>query len=139
MAIVLGMDCVLYRGTAGSTADTEMSNVQDVTLNLECSESDVTTRGNSGWTATVATLKNGSVDFTMVWDTDDTDFTAIQSAWFNKTAIALFVADSNGTGLDADFTVTNFKRNEPLTEAVTVNVTAKPTYSTRAPSWVEGS
>jgi len=139
MSIVLGMDCVLYRGTAGSTASTEMTNVQDVTLNLETDEADVTTRGNSGWRASVATLKNGTVEFTMIWDTADTDFTAIQSAYFNKTAIALFVADSNGEGLDADFTIINFTINQPLAEATTVSVTAKPTYSTRAPSWAEGS
>lgn len=42
-----------------------------------------------------------------------------------------------GEGLDADFSITNFTRNEPLEEAITASVTAKPTYSTRAPAWVE--
>jgi hypothetical protein len=36
------------------------TNVRDVTLNLETGEADVTTRANSGWKQTFATLKDGS-------------------------------------------------------------------------------
>ena len=139
MGVVLGMNCKLYYGTAGSTAATLVDNVRDLTLNLETGESDVTTRGNDGWVATVATLKNGTVDCTIVWDTEDDFFEAVQTAYFGASAIALLVLDgaaATGTGLDADFTVTNFTRNEQLTEAVTAQVTFKPTYSTRAPAWV---
>lgn len=137
MASVLGMNCKAYYGDAGSTADTEITNIRDVTINLETGEADVTTRGNSGWRATAATLKDGSVEFEMVWDTSDAAFTAIQTAWSASTAIALaFLDGESGSGLDADFVITNFSRAEPLEEAVTVSVTAKPTYSTRAPAWV---
>ena len=140
MAIRLGMEAKIYHGAAGSTATSELTNVKDVTLNLETGEADVTTRGNSGWRATVGTLKEGSVEFEMVWDSDDSGFTAIKNAYFNNTPIALAILDyENGEGLDADFSITNFSRNEPLEEAITVSVTAKPTYSTRAPAWVEGS
>ena len=137
MAIKLGMEAKLCYGPAGSTATTELTNVKDVTLNLETGEADVTTRGNQGWRATVATLKNGSVEFEMLWDTADAGFTAIQQAYFSNTPIALAILDgASGSGLDADFSITNFTRNEPLEEAITVSVTAKPTYSTRAPAWV---
>ena len=139
MSIRLGMQAKLYHGAAGATATTELSNVKDVTLNLETGESDVTTRASNGWRATIATLKNGSVEFTLIWDTEDAGFTAIKNAYFNNTAIALAVLDGEGgSGLDADFSVTNFTRNEPLEEAITVNVTVKPTYVTRAPTWVDG-
>jgi predicted secreted protein len=139
MSIRLGMQAKLYHGAAGATATTELSNVKDVTLNLETGESDVTTRASNGWRATIATLKNGSVEFTLIWDTEDAGFTAIKNAYFNSTAIALAVLDGEGgSGLDADFSVTNFTRNEPLEEAITVNVTVKPTYVTRAPTWVDG-
>jgi hypothetical protein len=37
----------------------------------------------------------------------------------------------------ADFSITKFSRNEKLEEAVTVSVTAKPTYSATAPVWME--
>jgi predicted secreted protein len=139
MSIRLGMQAKLYHGAAGATATTELTNVKDVTLNLEKGEADITTRASNGWRATVATLKNGSVEFTMSWDPDDTGFTAIKNAYFNDDAIALAVLDGEGgSGLDADFSVTNFTRNEPLEEAITVNVTVKPTYVTRAPAWVDG-
>jgi hypothetical protein len=32
--------------------------------------------------------------------------------------------------------VTKFNRNEPLEEALTVSVTAKPTYAEHAPAWM---
>jgi predicted secreted protein len=138
MAIKLGMNAKLYHGAAGSKATNVIGNVKDVTLNLETGEADVTTRGNQGWRAKVATLKDGSVEFEMVWDTADTAFTAIQQAWFNATPIAFLILDGeNGQGLDADFVVTNFSRKEPLEEAITVSVTIKPTYSTRAPAWAQ--
>ena len=49
MAIVLGLDAKLMRGTAGATAATEVKNVKDLTLNLESGEADVTTRATEGW------------------------------------------------------------------------------------------
>jgi hypothetical protein len=140
MAIKLGMDAKLYYGTAGTTAASIINNVKDVTLNLSTQETDVTTRGNGGWVATQATLKEGSLDFSMIWDTDDAAFTAIQTAFFANNSIAFLVLDEeSGQGLDADFSITNFTRNEALTDAITVDVTAKPAYSTRAPEWVSGS
>ena len=45
-----------------------------MTLSLEAGEADVTTRGNDGWRAIVATLKEASVEFEMVWDTGDAGF-----------------------------------------------------------------
>lgn len=63
----------------------------------------------------------------------DTGFAAIKTAYFTNTPLALLI-------LDADFSVTNFSRNEPLEEAITVDVTVKPTYSTRtAGPWPEAA
>jgi len=139
MAVKLGMKAVLKYGPAGSTATTVLGNVRNVTLSLESGEADVTTRANQGWRATAATLKDGSVEFEMVWDTDDAGFAAVRSAWFSSAPIALAILDGpSGQGLDADFVVTSFSRSEPLEEAITASVTAKPTYSTRAPAWIGG-
>ena len=68
MTIKLGMEAKLYRNTGTYAAPTwvEMTNVKDVTLNLEAGEADVTTRGNAGWRATIAALKDGSIEFEMV-------------------------------------------------------------------------
>ena len=140
MGIRLGMNAKLYHGPAGSTATSELTNTRDVTLNLETGEADATTRGSMGWRLFVTTLKEGAVEFEMVWDTQDSGFTAIKNAFFNNTPIALAVLDKeDGSGLDADFMITNFSRSEPLEEAITVSVRARPTYSDRAPDWVEGT
>jgi TP901-1 family phage major tail protein len=143
MAVKLGLDAKLYRntGTYATPVWDEITNVRDVTLNLEAGEADVTTRGNNGWRATVATLKDGSIEFEMVWDSADTDFTAIRDAFLNKTAVEMAVLDGDvlitgSQGLRASFMVTSFSRNEPLEEAITVSVTMKPTYSANPPEWM---
>lgn len=138
MAIVLGLDAKLFRGTAGTQATIEVTNVKDVSLSLESGEADVTTRKAKGWKLSVATLKEASLEITILYDTEDEDFLAFKEAYFSNTPISLFVTDGDTTahGLDADFSVTGFTVDQPLEEAVTVKVTAKPTASGRAPTWV---
>lgn len=135
MAIVLGLDAKLLRGTAGTTGTTEVKNVKDLTLNLESGEADVTTRATGGWRASAATLKEASLEFGILYDTADADFQAFQAAYFSNTPLSLFITDGNGGGLDADWSITAFTVEQPLEEAVSVSVTAKPTASTRAPAW----
>ena len=160
MAIKLGMNGKMYYLGTGSRATwgtanvdgihegaapaglTEMGNVRDVTLNLEEGEADVTTRANNGWRATEPTLKEGSVEFEMAYDTADAGFTKILGAWLNRTVIAMAILDADkdtvGTmGLWADFKVISFTKGEPLEEGQTVSVTIKPAYSIVAPEWVE--
>jgi hypothetical protein len=143
MSVKLGLDAKMFRntGTFATPVWNEIKNVRDVTLSLETGEADATTRGNNGWRATVATLKDGSVEFDMVWDSADDDFTAIRDAFLNKTALELAVLDGDvaaagSQGLRASFMVTNFSRNEPLEEAITASVTVKPTYSANPPAWM---
>jgi len=143
MGVKLGMDAKLYRNT-GSYASpvwNEVKNVKDVTLNLEAGSADVTTRGNGGWRANIATLKDASLEFEMVWDTADDDFAAIRTAFLTNAAIEFAVLDgpvatSGSQGLRASMAITNFSRAEPLEEAIKVSVTAKPTYATNPPEWM---
>jgi hypothetical protein len=97
MSVKLGLDAKMFRntGTYSTPVWNEIKNVRDVTLSLETGEADATTRGNNGWRATVATLKDGSVEFDMVWDSADDDFTAIRDAFLNKTALELAVMDGD--------------------------------------------
>ena len=139
MAYKLGLDAKLFHGAAGTTATNEMTNVKDVTLNLESGDADITTRAAKGWRISAATLKEASLEFEMVWDTSDDGFKAVKNAFFNNTAIALFASDGDGNGLDADFVVSSFSRSEPLEEALTVSVTCKPTLIDRAPTWKVGT
>jgi len=140
MAIRLGMEATLnYKtgGQGGGGSWNELSNTKDVTLSLEAGEADVTTRANNGWRAIVATLKEASVEFEMVWDTGDAGFGAIKDAYLGNSVIGLQILDGDtGEGLQADFMITSFSRSEALEEAITVSVTAKVTYSATPPSWI---
>ncbi len=143
MGLKLGLEARLYRntGTFASPVWDEVKNVRDVTLNLETGESDVSTRGNGGWRANIATLKNASLEFEMMWDTADADFTAIRTAFLANGSIEFAVLDGASTqngsqGLRATMAIMNFTRSEPLEEAIKVSVTAKPTYATDPPSWM---
>lgn len=141
MAKIPGMFCKAYLGAALlASADAagvdlltwaEMGNLKDVTLNLSNDEADITTRANNGWKATMSTLKDGSVEFEMLWDTEDPNFTKIRNAWFTSGQLsAMFLSGGmnveGSEGLVSNFSVTQFTRNEPLGEAVSVSVTLKP-------------
>jgi len=140
----LGKDCKLYFSTTlldgdANTPDslswTEIDNAKDVTTNLETGEADITTRANNGWRATAATLKDGSIEFEMLWKPGGAAFDALQAAWEAAGEIAIAALDGEESavgsqGLASNMTVTNFTRSEPLEEAVTVSVTIKPSSHT---------
>ena len=146
MAIVLGMNCIIGYTDGGFPSEvssfTTLDDVKDVTLNLETGTSDITTRGNDGFRASAPTLKDGSVDFSMVWDTGDAGFIAIKNAFFDNTDICLAIFDgaiATGSGLAGVYRIHNFTRSEPLEEAVTVSVTARLTLAPGglAPTWYD--
>ena len=146
MSTRLGMDAKLYRNTGSYDLPNwaEVTNVKDLTLNLEKGEADVTTRANQGWRATVGTLKDASIEFQMVWDTADAGFSAMQQAFFSNTPIEFAVmdgdmGDAESEGLRATFDIFNFTRNEALEEAIMVDVTIKPTYAANAPQRINGT
>jgi hypothetical protein len=137
---VLGKDCKLYFGdvpldgvteTAATMDWTELDNALDVNLNLSTGEADITTRANNGWKATAATLKEGSIEFEMLWKPTDAGFAAIIAAWLAGSEIPIAALDGAITvegkkGLVSNCSVTNFSRSEPLEEAVKASVTLKP-------------
>ena len=129
---VLGMNCKLFAGVAELALASldEITNVKDLSVNLESDEADVTTRANSGWHATAATLKSATMDFEMVWKPGDTGFDLIQAAYLASTNISAAaltgaLSTANSDGPYGDWSVTNFSRSEPLGEAATVSVTLK--------------
>jgi len=143
MSVRIGMEGKLYRNSGDYLTPVwvELPNVKDLTLTLEKGEADVTTRGNAGWRATVGTLKEGSIEFEMVWDTDDPSFNAIKDGYFLDTPLEMAVMDgdvvvSGSEGLRASFAVTSFSRSEPLEEAMSVSVNLKVAYAEHAPEWM---
>jgi len=155
MATITGQDCKLYR--AATLADTQVATIDaaswtlvdnvkgDLTLNLERSTADASTRAGVGYRGNIPTLADGGVEFEMLWDQggSDANFTAIKDAFFNKTTIPFAVMDgdinANGSqGLVAFYHVSNFTRSEPLEDVVTASVTlalAPVTTATNAPRW----
>jgi hypothetical protein len=138
---ILGMNAALYYGAADGDLGTlvEATNVMDVTLNLESGEADVTTRGNSGWRALVATLRQASIEFEMKWLPADAAFAAIRDAYLNSTVIELAALDqvretSGAEGIKGNFSIVNFTRSEPLEEGIKVSVTAR---LSKFNEWVE--
>ena len=137
---LIGLQCKLYWGTAGNSAETPAKNVKDVSINLEKASADVTTRETDGWRVKQGTLRDASVEFQVRYDSADGFFDALQEAYLGEGGIALLVGDDAGKGLDADFDITNFSIDQALEEGVWVSVTAEPAWigsSPRAPVWNE--
>jgi len=129
---LLGMNAKAYQGAAGAvlSALSEMSNVKDVSLSLEAGEADVTTRANSGWRASAATLRECTAEFEMLWKPGDPAFQALKRAFLTSGTVRMAFLTGAVDGEDAegpvgDFSIPKFNRNEPLEEGVSVPVTAK--------------
>lgn len=129
---ILGMNAKIYYGTAEANLGDliELTNVRDVTLTLDAGEADVTTRANSGWRATAATLRECSIEFEMVWKPADAGFVAIKTAFLAGSTLELAALDggkavAGSQGPKGSFSITSFSRPEPLEEAITCSVTAK--------------
>lgn len=154
MGIRLGLDCKIYRNTATYASPTwdECTAVKDAALSLEKAEADVSTRANGGWRATIATLKDGTVDFTMIPDrsisAQKADLDAFRDAFLNNTVIECLVLDGpepapSGSvaseGLRASWSVMSFERTDNLEEGVVYSISIKPGPSANAPSWFTGT
>lgn len=133
----VGQDCKLYYdATPLSSADpsgadwNEIDEAKDVTVNLEASEADASTRGGI-FKAYRAAMLDGSIDFDILYDAAKEAYEALRDAYVGRLPIALAAMDGaiatvGSEGLAGNFIVTGFNRNEPLEESVTVTVTVKP-------------
>lgn len=140
MAIKLGLDAKLYIDDESDYASptwSEVGNCRDLTLTLEKNEADVTIRSNNGWRAMVSVLKDATVEFEMIWDTSDPNFTLIQQAFLatsfpaNSVNVAVMDGDIHTTGsqgLRSIMIVSSFSRKEPLEDALKVDVKLRPAY-----------
>lgn len=138
----IGADCRLYRntGTYDAPVWNQIELVKDLTQNLEKGDADVSNRGSGGWRVRVGTLKDGNLEFDLVWQSGDADFEALRDAFLNNTLIDLVALDgpitTPGTqGLRAEMSVLSFTREEPLDGAVMASVNVAPGSVTRAPVW----
>ena len=124
----LGIKAKMYYGEAGTSGvpTTELSNVTDVTISLDASEADVTSRDNDGFRATIGGLKECSIEFDMLYLANDPGFRMIQKAWEMSDQIHLAaLTGEGGEGPVGDFSITGFSRSEAMEEAIKYSVTAK--------------
>jgi hypothetical protein len=144
MTVKLGDEMKLYfcaAGIGGTPTWTELSIVKDVKLNTSKGEADVTTRASGGWKQVIGTLMDASIEFEMPWDTANDGLQAVKDAYFTSGALLGLavmdglIAEAGSEGLWADCAILKFERTEPLENASTVSVTAKPTYSANVPQW----
>lgn len=144
MAHVLSQNAKTYRNTGsyGTPVWDEITLIKDLTLNLTKDKADVTTRASGGWKEFVDGLKDGNVEFSHLWDSGNADFTAIQSAYLNNTALEMLIYDGlvatvGNQGLRAHMMVESFTRNEVLGEALMLDVGMSPVKNANAaPTWM---
>ena len=109
---------------------TIVSNIMDLSLDVDSEFVDVTTRGEAaaGFASQVAVLKNGQVTFDMRWQPGDAFFEAVKDVWLGTTSeIAMFLLDqpkatTGAQGLVSNFTV-SFGKTEALRDIQKVSVT----------------
>jgi hypothetical protein len=142
MAAVLSESAKLYRntGTYASPTWAEIELVKDLTLNMSKGDVDVTTRASGGFVERLDGLIDATIDFNILWDTADDDFTALRTAFTGKTAIEILCLDGGSAtvgaqGLRASMMVASFTRNETLGEALMVDVSLMPRQSENPPAW----
>lgn len=131
----IGLDGKFKHGNAGSTPSTISDNVDNVTLGLSARSAQALRRGKT-WVMTKVTALEATLDFE-VWDIEgDGLISALKTAYMGKTRIALYPTDAaSGEGLDADWYITAFGRNETNEDFIKYSVTAQPTDEVRDPNW----
>lgn len=127
MAYVLGKDAVIKIG------ETELKSVKDVTLNLSANVADVTTRRSQGWVQQMPTTRTLEISFQALFDSEDTAFGALQTAYMDGSSVAVSITGSGS--LSATCGVSNFTITQALADAVTVDITLKPMAGATAPTF----
>lgn len=141
--INLGLNGQLYLaagGSGGYTTGAKVDNCQDLTLKVEKNKAKVTTRGNNGWEAHVPTLRDVTVSFKMIYDHSDTNVLLVLASFLANTAptntLEGAILDKDAFGLEATFIVSSLTRNEPLEEAMTLDIELAIGYDpTHPPTW----
>lgn len=151
MAVTVGFNAYLYYGdqvlsdavAPAAVSWTELGNVTDVTTDLQKDTVDTTVRttARDGWKTQSVTTASGNVEFTMMFDPDDTDIDTIEDAYFDGSEVSIFVssgpvATSGSKGFAANFQVANFSRSEPINGPVSVQVQL---IASSQPQWYEVS
>jgi hypothetical protein len=142
-AVTLGFNAKLYRNTASYASPTWLliDNCRDLKLNLPFGEADANARAGAGWEEKEPALIGASVEFEMLFDVADANYTVLEAAAFARTAIEFAVmngavATTGNRGLRATCKLFDFSRDEPLSETLKTSVKIMPCRNvSAAPAW----
>lgn len=131
-----GYKAILYYGTAGSTAATQVTNCEDLQYNIDPEKGETTTRGDGSSVPLKyerVTALGAEVTWKMV-DKVDSTLSALRAAAATGAAVAIKVLNkSGGTGFDGDVTL-RVSAPFPLKGITMFEFTATPTDENRAAS-----
>lgn len=139
-----GFDCVFKYSLTG--ADSTAPSVGDKILRLvdaswsdDMAELDVTDRGAGGYVQTVPGLRTLSVSAKLIYDPSSTDFNDINLAYGSRQRIVISIGDNAGNFFTMCAYVASFSINQGLQEAMTADITIKPTRGGFTPQWVKSA
>jgi predicted secreted protein len=121
-------------GVAGGGSYVEWTNCKDVKLNCEKASADVSTRATGKVRARKGTLKDFTLETSMIVDSADANYTAIRDAFFDDSIVGIqFYDEDGGEGIEGDFEIFTFNHGQALEEGQMVDVTLQPTRSDNPP------
>jgi hypothetical protein len=127
MEMLIGLNSKLYRGAAGGDATTEIPIVGTVKLGLEVGEATLKIRA-SNFELSDTTFFKISLEFDLLWDESDSNFTALWNAFTAREKLSFkCLSKTSGKGLKADFKIFKFERNEDPEQPILASVAIKPT------------
>ena len=132
----MGFEGLLYYGAAGSTGSSQIENVRDITETFDIGEGDTTVKGDGGAppieTSRVVSRKY-SIDWQMLYKSNDTIFLALMAAAVAGTPVAIrSEAYASGLGFDGDMNI-KWKHGKPLKGEQTIDFTGTPNDDARTP------
>ena len=125
----LGINAKIYYHQTPSTAlaslTATLDRVQDVSLKITTGDADISSRANSGWKGIAPTLKEAEVSFGLVAGgaTAKAGYEALRAEWLANTEFTMAIltgalAADGVEGLVGNWMITEFSRDESLTEAI---------------------
>lgn len=126
MGSKVGHEYKLYIGADGGaigTAATLFGEIRDVTVQMDATEVDATTRANDGWRDIQPGLKTWGMEFDLVIKGGDTTRETIEGFFDSAAKFPIKVLDgAGGEGFQALASVGNWGEDQPLDDVVVKHV-----------------
>lgn len=138
MATLLGLNAKVFfnDGSYGTPAWEEIDSVVNASLEIEVAEVDASRRGSGGWRQNETTLRDATLNLTMIKDKEDVGYTDLEDEFHTNSAFELAVLDGpNASGTDyliARWKVQAWNETQDLEGVITIEATLRPAPATTA-------